>query len=100
MVDLQNHHLRQSFARPQSLGWLVIGRAARDSELPVEVVDDHTTPRSNSKLLGQPRPNDYLQELAVDLADPLGKWRQNSPTCVKWDEDRELAIDDFDGRLE
>ena len=56
------------------------------------VVDDHQAPCSNSKLLCQPGLNDDLEELAVDLADPLGKWRKVRPTRVKWDEDRELAI--------
>jgi hypothetical protein len=32
----------------------------------------------HSKVLRQPRANDYLQELAVDLADSFREWRENS----------------------
>jgi hypothetical protein len=83
-----------------SLCGRVIDRAARDGELPVQVVDNHETARSNSKLLRQLGLNDNFQELAVDLADPLGKWRKDSATRFERNEDRELAIDNLDGTLQ
>ena len=63
----------------RSVSRLVISRAARNCELPVRVVDDDEAARGNSKLLRQPRLNDDFQELAVDLADSFGEWRENSP---------------------
>ena len=91
---------RVSGAAPQSVRRLVIGCAASDRELSVCVVDDHQTSRSNSKLLRQPRLDDDLQEVAVDFADSLGKWRKHISTCLKWDEDDEFTIDDVDGPLQ
>ena len=68
----------------RSVGPRVISRAASYCELPVRAVDDDEAAGSNSTFLRQPRANDDLEELAVDLADSFGEWRENSPTGQSW----------------
>jgi hypothetical protein len=78
-------------AASSRLGQIIRGTPG-DGKLPVFVVHKYKAASTNSQLLCQPRLDNNLEAISINLTNPASKWSKLVATGFDWNKKHELAI--------